>query len=141
MKKLLSSIFLLPLVITSSLVYGQDTPLAQKIVEHHLAASGEANIDEVISDYAENAILISDGTVIKGKQAIRQTFEQLLLGPNPGQAEDAAAPSPLKVIRSAYEENLGFIVWSMGDGTIGSDTFVIEDGLITIQTVVLVPDI
>ena len=131
MQKLLHIAFILPLLIIGSLVNGQGLSSAQRIVEHHLAASENANIVEVMSDYAENAILISDGVVIKGKPAIRETFEQLLSG---------AAPAPLMVTRSAYEDNLAFIVWTMGNGIEGSDTFVIENGKITIQTVVLFPN-
>jgi hypothetical protein len=118
------------LIMTASLVNGQDSPLAQRIVEHDLSASENADINEVMSDYADNAILISDGVVIKGKPAIRKTFEQLLLGP---------APMPLMVTRSAYEDNLGFIVWAMGNGLEGTDTFVFENGKIIIQTVALFP--
>ncbi|MBT5484753.1 MAG: nuclear transport factor 2 family protein, partial [Gammaproteobacteria bacterium] len=118
MKKLLNIVFILPLLMMGSLVNGQDLVLAQRIVEHHLSASENANIAEVMSDYAENAVLISDGIVIKGKAAIRQTFEQLLTG---------ADPLPLKVTRSAYEENIGFIVWTMENGLEGSDTFIIEN--------------
>jgi hypothetical protein len=131
MKKFPHIAFILHLLMTCTFIVGQDIPLAQRIVEHHLKASENANIDEVMSDYADNAILISDGEVIKGKPAIRQTFEQLLLGP---------APSPLMVTRSAYEDNLGFIVWTMGNGLEGSDTFVFENDKIIIQTVALFPD-
>ncbi len=130
MNKFLIISFVLTLLMTGSHVIGQGLPLAQRIVEHHLSASENANIVEVMSDYADNAVLILDGVMIVGKSAIKQTFEQLLTG---------ADPSPLEVTRSAYNENTGFIVWTMENGLEGSDTFVIENEKIIIQTVVLFP--
>ena len=113
----------------------ESTSTTRSIVEKHLADSARGDVDEVLSDYADDAVLIGpDGVVKIGKQAIRVEFEALL---SPGSG------SALTLTNSSYDGRVGYITWTMGSNgnteVLGSDTFIVEDGKITVQTVVLNP--
>ncbi len=109
---------------------------AQQIVTHHLKVSGKGDVEAVAGDYADNAILILPDAVIRGKKAIRNTFAKLL-APGPSQL------APVVTEKRVFEENIGYIVWTQNAGkpgeVRGSDTFVVRNGKIVAQTVMMVP--
>ena len=109
---------------------------AQQIVAHHLEASGKGDVEAVAADYADNAILILPDTVVRGKKAIRETFAKLL---TPG----ASQLAPVVTEKRVFEGDIGYIVWTQNAGkpgeVRGSDTFVVRNGKIVTQTVMMVP--
>ena len=134
------SLALFALVALSALpLSGQSAPgssPAEAVVNHHMSAVGSGKLDDVMSDYADNAVMISPNGVAKGKQAIRGVFETLLKpGPN------ALAPIELKT--QVFEGEFGYITWAQNTGKPGeqkgSDTFVLRNGKIALQTVMFVP--
>ncbi len=75
------------------------------------------------------AILISPSGVLRGKDAIRSFFADLL----------QALPKAQWGVKTIYADNVLFLEWtadsaraSVSDGV---DTFIFHDGLITLQTV------
>lgn len=105
---------------------------AEKIVEHHLASADSRNVEEIVRDYADDAILISPDGVNKGKQAIHTAFQQMM----------AQQPFPaLTTTRKVFEGNVGYITWTMNAGqpnaVSGTDTFIIRNGKIVVQTVAI----
>jgi hypothetical protein len=111
------------------------TPVSpvQKVVEHHVASGTSQNVAEIMRDYADDALLIAPDGVYKGKQAIQGAFEQLLAQPAPD----------MTITRSVYEDDIGYIYWSMNAGQpgalSGSDTFIVRNGKIKVQTVAIFP--
>ena len=107
----------------------------EQIVNHHMSAAGSGRVDELMSDYADDAVLISPDAVLKGKQAIRGLF-QTLMTPGP------AALAPIDVKKRVFEGDVGYVTWIQNAGKPdeqkGSDTFVIRNGKIVYQTVMMV---
>ncbi|MBF8269237.1 MAG: hypothetical protein HW386_946 [Gammaproteobacteria bacterium] len=130
------NLFIIPALLAAVTANGQtqQSP-AERIVEHHMASGNSRNIDEIMTDYADDAILIApDGAVHKGKQAILASFQQLM-------TQDPS--SIITPTRKIYEGDVGYIVWTINAGqpnvVNGSDTFIIRDGKIVVQTVTILP--
>jgi ketosteroid isomerase-like protein len=105
----------------------------QEAFETHLAALGSGDLDRLAADYSENCIQISNHQTYRGKDGVKQGFTQIF--------SDLAAAGQvqgLEVPVRIYEDNILYIEWwaDLGDMRCdGIDTFIFEDGLITIQTV------
>jgi ketosteroid isomerase-like protein len=106
------------------------TRTPQEIFEHHGATLVAGDIDGIVEDYAEDALFITPGGVLRGKDAVRGAFETLL-----GDLPDAAWDIPIQI----FEDDILFITWSATSEKSqvrdGVDTFVFRDGLIQVQTV------
>ena len=131
--KRLALIFITTILTTTSALADTAISSTQKVVEHHVQSGNDRNIEEVMHDYADDAILIGPGgTVYKGKQAIRTSFEQLM-------QQDAG--SIITADQKVFEGEVGYVVWTMNAGTPGaahgSDTFIVHNGKIAVQTVVI----
>ncbi len=103
---------------------------SQEVFQHHAEALGAANLDEIVADYAEDAVFITPGGVRHGKHSVREAFSQLL-------AELPEAKWAIKT--TIYEGDILFLEWGAESKTHrvedGIDTFVFRDGLIRVQTV------
>jgi len=116
---------------------GQTTPSVETIVAHHLASAERGDVESLIGDYAADAVLITPDTAIAGKSAIREVFQRLVGGTSaPG-----GAPGALQVQKRVFKGNVGYLLWVQHAGTPqevhGSDTFLIRNGKIVAQTVVM----
>jgi uncharacterized protein (TIGR02246 family) len=102
----------------------------QEVFAHHGQALGAGDLDEIVADYADDAVFISPSGVQRGKDGIRQAFTQLL-------ADVPNASWDLKT--QIYEGDVLFLEWAADAGATrvhdGIDTFVFRDGLIRVQTV------
>jgi hypothetical protein len=102
----------------------------QEIFEHHGAVLVAGDIDGIVDDYSDDALVITPSGVMRGKDGVRQAFEGLL-----GDLPDAAWEIPTQV----FEDDILFIEWSATSEKArvrdGVDTFVFRDGLIRVQTV------
>lgn len=97
------------------------------VVERHMAALRSGDIDLVMEDYSDESVFIINlGGVFKGRTAIRPFFEAS--GSMPGFVETAAY-----VEGDAY-----FVTWTADGIDLGCDTIVVRDGMIALQTVVVV---
>ena len=108
------------------------TPAGQ-VFDHHLKAFSEGDIDGIVSDYADDAVLITNDQVAHGKRQIRKTFEAFLLLFPPGTKFD--------LFKRVDEEEVVYVQWNGGSRRcrvdFGTDTFRIVDGKIVLQTVAL----
>jgi hypothetical protein len=101
----------------------------EEVFTHHAQSLGAEDLDAILMDYADNAILISPSGVLRGKDAIRSFFTGLL----------RALPKAQWGVKTIYADDVLFLEWtadsaraSVSDGV---DTFIFHDGLITLQTV------
>lgn len=101
----------------------------EEVFNHHAQALGAEDLDAILMDYANTATLISPSGVLRGKEAIRNFFADLL----------QAVPHARWGVTTIYADNVLFLEWtadsaraSVSDGV---DTFIFESGLITVQTV------
>jgi len=107
----------------------------QAVLDHHLAAFGAGDADEIATDYTDDSVLITPEGVVNGRAAIRATFEQIFAGVfKPGTYEFA-----MDITHVGGEA--AYIVWhakcAAVDIVFGTDTFVVRDGKIAVQTFAL----
>jgi ketosteroid isomerase-like protein len=102
----------------------------QEVFGHHVEALGAGDLDEIVADYAEDAVFISPPGVLYGKEGIRTAFTKLL-----SDVPNAKWTLPTQI----YEGDVLFLEWTADAGASfaddGIDTFVFRDGLIQVQTV------
>lgn len=104
----------------------------QAVLDHHLAAFGAGDADEIAKDYSDASILINQQGVVVGQRAICDTFADIFAG--------VFAPGTYEFTMDLtfVEGEAAYIVWHARcanvDIVLGSDTFVIRDGKIAVQT-------
>ena len=102
----------------------------QEIFEHHATVLVAGDLEGIVSDYADDALIITPDGVLRGKDGVREAFTTLL-----GEVPDADWDVPIQV----FEDDILFIQWSAVSEKArirdGVDTFVFRDGLIRVQTV------
>ena len=75
----------------------------QEIFAHHADVLIKADIDGIVSDYADDAVFITPSGIRQGKAGVREGFEELL----------AAVPNAdWNVPVTLYVDDLLFIEWS-----------------------------
>jgi hypothetical protein len=108
----------------------------EQIVAHHMSAAASGDVDGMIADYADTAVVMTPGGETRGTEALRKMFAGIFGGP-PG------SRAPLEVRRQFFTKEIGYIVWVQNEGKPeelrGSDTFLVRKGKIVAQTVMLVP--
>ncbi len=106
------------------------TRTPEEVFQHHGQALGAGDLDEIVADYAEDAVFISPAGVKRGKDGIREAFTELL-------ADVPNAAWDLKTL--IFEDDVLFLEWAAVSSATkvedGIDTFVFRDGLIRVQTV------
>lgn len=113
-----------------------------EIVQRHVSSGG--NIDAIMADYADDAVVLQNGRAIQGKPAIRQLFENMFGGcraappaakaPGPEGAAPKAAGPKMTVDKVWQEGNVGFVNWHMGPMH-ATEEFVTKDGKIEVQAI------
>jgi ketosteroid isomerase-like protein len=102
----------------------------QEVFTHHAGALAAEDVDELVADYADDAVLVTAAAVWRGKDEIRDWCTAAL-------ADLAGAEWAVPV--QVFEGDVLFIEWTalaeknrVDDGV---DTFVFRDGSIAVQTV------
>ena len=54
------------------------TRTPEEIFQHHVQALGAGDLDEIVTDYSDDAVFITPAGVRRGKDGIREAFTQLL---------------------------------------------------------------
>lgn len=102
----------------------------QQIFAHHAEALMAGDVESIVSDYADDAVLISAKGALRGKDGARKAFTDLL-----ADLPDAAWEVPVQI----FEGDVLYIEWSAVAAstqvTDGVDTFVFDGDAIRVQTV------
>jgi ketosteroid isomerase-like protein len=106
------------------------TRTPEQVLAHHAQSLGAGDLDEIVADYADDAIFITPAGTRRGKDGIRAAFTQML-----ADVPDAAWNLKTQI----YEDDVLFLEWAADAAATrvedGIDTFVFRDGLIRVQTV------
>ena len=101
----------------------------QEIFEHHAGALLAGDLDEIVADYTDDAVIITPAGVRRGKDGVRQGFVELL-----ADLPEAKWDVPTLI----FEGDVLLIEWSAVSATTratdGIDTFVFTDDGIRAQT-------
>ena len=102
----------------------------EEVFAHHAQALGAGDLDEIVADYADDAVMITPTGVMRGKDGVRAVFTQLL-----SDVPNASWDLPTQI----YEGDVLFLEWVANSASTrvddGIDTFVFRNGLIRAQTV------
>ncbi len=102
----------------------------QEIFGHHATALMAGDVEELVADYTDDAVLITPAGVVRGKDGVREAFAGMLRD---------LAEATWDVPTQVYEGDVLFIEWSaVAKGarvTDGVDTFVFAGDSIRLQTV------
>jgi ketosteroid isomerase-like protein len=106
------------------------TRTPEEVFQHHAEALGAGDLDEIVADYADDAVFITPAGIKRGQDGIREAFTQLLADvPN----ADWELPTQI------YDGDVLFLEWAATSAATkvedGIDTFIFRDGLIRLQTV------
>jgi len=101
----------------------------QDVFAHHSAALGAEDLEDIVADYTEDAVLIAQNKVFRGRDGARQVFTKLL--------QDV--PQATWELATVFEDDVLYLEWKAGGGgrriDDGVDTFIFEHGQIRVQTI------
>ncbi len=106
------------------------TRTPEEIFAHHGQALGAEDLEDIVSDYTDDAILIVHSKTFRGKDGARAVFTQLLKD----------VPQAQWDLGTVFADDVLYLEWKARSGTgnhvdDGIDTFVFHDGQIRVQTV------
>jgi uncharacterized protein (TIGR02246 family) len=106
------------------------TRTPQEVFAHHGPALAAADLDEIVTDFADDATVITPAGAKHGKDGVREAFTQLL-----ADLPDAT----WRVKKVTFADDVLLLEWSADTAESrvddGVDTFVFRDGQIRAQTV------
>ena len=110
----------------------KDRPVTtEEVYRAHVASFTSGNLDALMADYADDAVIHTQNGVVRGASDIRDLFTGLLQIIPPG--------TELIIDTESIENDVVFVVWHVDDGPIPlpfvTDTHIIRDGKIAVQTV------
>lgn len=103
----------------------------EDVLDHHLEAFGAQDMEENLKDYREDSVLITRDETYRGIDEIEGAFEAFF--------EEFDHPeTELTVDRKVVEGDTAYITWHAetpeNDYEFATDTFVVRDGEIEVQT-------
>ena len=101
------------------------------VIDHHLRSFGERDLKGILSDYAPGAVLFTPEGPLRGIDAIRPLFQAML-------AEFGKPGSVFSMKQQFVEGDYAYILWTAETADnvyeMGTDTFVVRDGKIVVQS-------
>ena len=106
------------------------TRTPKEVFQHHGETLAAGDLDGIVSDYSDDAIIIAPDGVLRGKDGVRQAFVKLL-GDLPS--------AEWELLSTNFEDDILLLEWKATSEKTkaedGIDTFVFRDGMIRVQTV------
>ena len=101
------------------------------IINHHLHAFAERDLQGVLSDYAPDAVFFTSQGPLRGLVAIRPLFQTLI-------AEFSKPGAVFSMKQQLIEGDYAYILWGAETADnvyeLGTDTFVVRGGKIVAQS-------
>ena len=100
----------------------------EAVFAHHVEALGEG-LESVLSDYAEDAVLYTPDGPKRGRGEIRAFFEVFMAETLPKLLKS------FELLRTDVDGEILYVTWTAGAvAPLGTDTFIIRDNKIQVQT-------
>ena len=101
------------------------------VIENHIQCFRDGDIIRILSNYSDDAILLTPDGVFKGRESIENFIRKLL--------KEFHRPGASRTVRKAvFEGNYAYVMWSAETPDdiyeFASDTFVIRQGRILMQS-------
>jgi len=101
------------------------------VLEHHLTAFGEQDMAELLADYTDDSVLITNSGTYRGLDEIEGMMSELF-------AEFGEPGTDFALDEQVVEGEVAYLVWhaETPDNVyeFATDTFVVRDGVIEVQT-------
>lgn len=101
------------------------------ILNHHLTAFGENNLDEILKDYTENSLIFTNDGPIQGLAKIKDFFDGLF--------NLIPTGSSFEMIQLSVSNDVAHMIWKSSSEkaiiNFGTDTFFMADQKILFHTV------
>jgi len=105
------------------------TRTPEEVFAHHVQSLGAEKLEDIVSDYTDDAILIVNKKVYRGKDGARQVFTQLI----------SDLPQAAWKLDTVYADDVLYLEWTATGGGRKAehavDTFIFQDGMCRVQTV------
>ena len=106
----------------------------EAVLGHHMESFAAKDLDAILSDYTEDSVLITGDKTYKGVADIGTFFSAMFPGVTP---EFLAA---FKMVKQEISGDVAYVNWTVeGFITLGTDTLVVKDGKIAVQTLAIQP--
>jgi hypothetical protein len=109
-----------------------DQMTTEKVLNHHLQSFGAGDVNAIMADYTDESVVILPNGVLKGKTQITGLFKALV-------AEFGKPGMKFNLTNTKINDHVAYIVWNAetqdNSYKFATDTFVIEGGKITQQTI------
>ena len=106
-------------------------PTTIEVVDQHLKSFGNHDLDGVLADYSPDAVLFIPGSPLKGPDAIKPFFQDLI-----SEFEKPGASFAMR--QQWFEGDYAYILWTAetADNSYeaATDTFVVKNGKIVAQS-------
>ena len=100
------------------------------VLDHHLNAFGEGDLEGILSDYATDAVLFTADGPLRGADGMRPLFQAMI-------AEFGKPGATFSMKQQFVEGDCAYILWTAETADnlceVGTDTFVVRDGKIVTQ--------
>ena len=104
----------------------------QKTLFRHWQAFKTGDVEAIMADYSEDAVLITPDGTLKGRAQIRSLFTQIFANMFPPDS------TSITLTKQVVEGEIAYILWSGSSAHYNApfctDTFVMRDGRIVAQT-------
>jgi SnoaL-like protein len=101
------------------------------IIDRHLKAFDEGDLNGILSDYAPGAVMFTPDGLLRGPEAMRPLFQAMI-------AEFGKPGAVFTMKQQSVDGDYGYIVWTAETAEnvyeLATDTFVVRDGKIVAQS-------
>ena len=97
-----------------------------ELIQGHLDAIARGDVDAVMADYADDAVMTFPLQILEGKPGIRAFFVDII-------TRSKGRPAP-EILKIWHQGDAGYVTWRNG-GMEGSDEFLLKDGKIRVQAI------
>jgi len=102
------------------------------VLKRHLDAVSSHNVDQILKDYTDESVLFTPEGIVHGLVEIRAFFEGFF------DAMSSEALDEFTMLRQDVEGEIAYILWASEPYvSIGTDTFIVRNGKIAVQSIAL----
>ena len=99
------------------------------VLKHHLDSFLASDFPTILSHYTDDSVIITPAGTFKGVAELQEAIGQMIGLFTPENL------SQMQMLRQDIQGEVAFVAWTMGDAIpFGTDTFVIRNGKIAVQT-------
>ena len=110
---------------------GEPMTSTKDVVQHHLKCFGVGDLQGILSDYAEGAVLFTPNGPLKGADARKAFYQQVF-------AEFGKPGTTFSMNLQSVEGDYAYLLWMAETAhnvyELGTDTFVVSGGKIMLQS-------